>query len=158
MKRKLFAIAALALTARAEDVNQTLAWDANPEPDIARYVVKWGTLPGIYTQTKSTVGKETSITLSLAISAPGAYYYAVVTAVNTSGLESQPSDPPLVFPAFKPGEGKVPSAPLNLRKPVNMQASLEMSKDLQAWEVKATADVPNNEPRVFFRVAIAPRK
>ena len=64
----------------------TAAWDANSEPDIAGYVLSYGTAPGIHDQTID-VGNITSRQLTLN---PG-WYYFVVQAYNTVGLVSPPS-------------------------------------------------------------------
>jgi Divergent InlB B-repeat domain/Fibronectin type III domain len=66
-----------------------LAWDANPEPDIARYKVYWGLQSG--TPTKSLeVGKVTTATV--ANLDEGTTYFFTVTAINAAGLESGPSN------------------------------------------------------------------
>lgn len=70
----------------------TLAWNANPESDIAGYRLYFGTESGTYS-TMVDVGKVTISPLTLP--APGTYF-AVVTAYNTFGLESLPS-PELAF-------------------------------------------------------------
>jgi hypothetical protein len=68
----------------------TLAWDANSEPDLAGYKLYAGTNgSGIHTLL-GDVGNITLVTVSnLTL---GATYYFVVTAYNTSGLESTPSN------------------------------------------------------------------
>lgn len=67
----------------------TLAWDANPEPDIAGYRVSYGTTSGIYTQ-QIDVGNTTNAAISDL--AGNETYFFVVTAYNTAGLESLPSN------------------------------------------------------------------
>ena len=71
-----------ASTVRAATV--TLAWDPNPEPNIAGYIVSYGTSPGSYS-TSVDVGKVTTWAVSLT---PGARYYFAAQAYNTSGLRS----------------------------------------------------------------------
>lgn len=146
MKTLLFL--ALALTLRAQDVNVTLAWNANPEPDIAKYVLKIGTAAGAYPYVTDVSGITKTVALP-----KDTLHFAIVCAVNTSGLESPPSAV-LVFQVFAPGQGKVPSQPVGLSKPAALQASLETSTDLIAWQVVATKDLPPL-PRVFVRAAIA---
>ncbi|MEW6682011.1 MAG: fibronectin type III domain-containing protein [Nitrospirota bacterium] len=58
-----------------------LSWDANTEPDLARYNVHYGTSSGSYT-TVIPVGLVTSYTVTGL--GPGTYYFAV-TAENTAG-------------------------------------------------------------------------
>ena len=62
----------------------TVAWNPNPEPDIAGYVVEYGASPGVYTA-EVDVGNQTSYTLSGLI--PGATYYIVVRAYTQAGLQ-----------------------------------------------------------------------
>jgi hypothetical protein len=69
-----------------EGVN--LAWDHNPEPDIAGYHVLFGVASGDYTQSIDA-GPATTATISDL--SPGTTYFFAVTAYNTSGVESLPS-------------------------------------------------------------------
>ncbi len=59
-----------------------LAWNPNPEPDIAGYVLVWGTAPGVYTGS-ATVAPDVSITQLTGL-ADGTYYFAV-RAFNVAG-------------------------------------------------------------------------
>ncbi len=65
-------------------INLTLAWDANTETDLAGYKVYFGTASRTY-GAPTTIG--TTNTITLYGFATGTYYFAV-TAFNTSGLES----------------------------------------------------------------------
>lgn len=67
----------------------TLAWDANTETDLAGYRVHLGQASGQPTSTFEA-GRDTTITLDTLT--PGETYYVVVTAYNTSGMESLPSE------------------------------------------------------------------
>ena len=67
----------------------TLAWDPNPEPDIAGYVLHYGTNSGLYDNAVAVGNVTTSTVPGLK---DGTTYYFSVTALNTSGLESPPSD------------------------------------------------------------------
>ena len=67
----------------------TLAWNANTETNIAGYRLLYGTSSGNYTTTVD-VGNTTTATPSNLTN--GQAYYAVVTAYNTSGLQSLPSN------------------------------------------------------------------
>ena len=62
----------------------TATWDRNPEPDIASYILSYGTQSGSYT-TSVDVGNVTSWQLNLS---GGFRYYFVIQAKNTSGLIS----------------------------------------------------------------------
>jgi hypothetical protein len=67
----------------------TLAWDPSPEPNLAGYRLKYGTSSGSYTQTLE-IGNTTTATVPN-LSEGGTYFF-VVTAVNSSSLESIPSN------------------------------------------------------------------
>ena len=73
---------------RAEAASVTLAWDANSESDLARYLVGYRTSPS-GTETVVSVGLVTQWTLTTA--AAGSTYYFRVYAENTAGLRSAPS-------------------------------------------------------------------
>jgi len=79
----------------------TASWTANPESDIAGYVLSYGTASGVYT-TVFSVGNVLSF--SFTITQPGTYFF-VLQAVNTSGLTSPRSAE--VTQTFK-----VPNAPV----------------------------------------------
>jgi Fibronectin type III domain len=75
-------------------VSVTLAWNANaptsdPKTNASGYRVRWGTTSGTYTQIKDA-GKKTTATVSTLIS--GTRYYFVVTAYNSAGVDSLPSN------------------------------------------------------------------
>ena len=74
----------------------TLSWDQNPEPDIAGYRLHYGTATGAYTETLD-VGNVTTVTVSDLLDT--ASYFFVVTAFNTAGLESLPSNEATFTPA-----------------------------------------------------------
>jgi hypothetical protein len=67
----------------------TLAWDANPELDVAGYRLQYGTPPGNYSVIRD-VGKVTSYQVPSLLA--GQTYRFRVTCYNTSGLESDPSN------------------------------------------------------------------
>ena len=67
----------------------TLAWNPNPEPNLAGYNLYYGTTPGSYAH-RVPLGSITTHTVSNL--APGMSYYFVVTAINVTGLESDPSN------------------------------------------------------------------
>jgi hypothetical protein len=69
-------------------ISVNLAWDPNPEPDIAGYRLYYGSQSGVYSHSVDT-GPSTEVTL--ASLAKGITYYIVVTAYNTAGYESLPS-------------------------------------------------------------------
>src|SRR5438309_6171194 len=66
----------------------TATWNPNPEPDIAGYILSYGTQAGAH-PTSIDVGNLT--TWQVTGVTPGQIYYFVVQAYNTSGLISVPS-------------------------------------------------------------------
>ncbi len=77
---------ALSIESFAADIQ--LAWDPNPETNLAGYKVYYGLAPGNYS-VAINLGNQTTYTVTgLAV---GTYYF-VVTAYNTSGLESDASN------------------------------------------------------------------
>jgi len=79
-------IAPQGLNVRDTGIGTTLdvSWLANPESDLQRYVVAYGTSPGSHPQTIN-VGLSTQVFLSgLTLGTP---YYVIVYAVNTSGIQ-----------------------------------------------------------------------
>ena len=64
-------------------VSVTVAWNANSEPDVTRYIVEWGTRPGSPTTTRD-VGNVTQYTIS-GLTVDQRYYFAV-RACNADGL------------------------------------------------------------------------
>jgi len=65
-----------------------VSWSANPETDLRKYLVAYGTVPGSHPVVKDA-GLATSYTL--AGLSPGVPYYIVVSAVNTSAVQGPPS-------------------------------------------------------------------
>jgi hypothetical protein len=67
----------------------TLTWDSNSIPNLAGYRLYSGTTPGVFTQ-RIEVGNSTTISVSNLTE--GQTYFFAVTAYNTSGTESSPSN------------------------------------------------------------------
>ena len=91
-------------TAIAADV--TLAWDPSLSAGITGYRLYLGTTSGVYIQT-SDVGIMTSTMVSNLII--GKTYYFVVTAYESSGLESPPSNEVSFTPTASPTPGPSPT-------------------------------------------------
>jgi hypothetical protein len=86
--RKVLAVSALvfvAFASAAEAAALRLAWDANPETNIAGYRILYGTTANAYTTTVD-VGNRTNYTISGL--SDGRRYYIALQAYNTSGLSS----------------------------------------------------------------------
>jgi hypothetical protein len=77
-----------ATAAPAYGANVLVSWDANTEPDLAGYKVKYGQSPGVH-DTVVDVGNVTSTPINGLTD--GATYYFIVTAYDNSTNESAPS-------------------------------------------------------------------
>jgi hypothetical protein len=81
-----------------------VSWSANPEPDIKRYTVRFGTTSGVYTGTL-TVNVPLTTAALIGLSS-GVRYYVTVTATNTSGVEGpgapELSEVPHLFQGISP--------------------------------------------------------
>lgn len=64
----------------------TLTWEANSEPDLSHYIVYWGLEPGVYNYNSGNIGLVTEYTIT-GLDDDKIYFFAV-TAVDSSGLES----------------------------------------------------------------------
>ena len=150
----------------------TVAWDANPEPDISHYELSWGTTSGVYPYSDTTTETRLKIpNLQDAIT-----YYAVVRAYNTSGLLS-PNSQELWFtfdeakkniPKGKRhsvtlhiAEGGVEFLPPNFEMPSNSKRTVMVSENLIDWVELAKIQfltlqaifVPDvKSPRRFYKV------
>jgi hypothetical protein len=62
-----------------------MGWNANPEPDIAGYVLAWGTSTGVY---GSSVTVAPDVTTQEVTGLADGTYYFVVRAFNSAGLHS----------------------------------------------------------------------
>ena len=79
----------LCLGRTAQAATLTASWSANPEADIAGYLLSYGTESGLYPNTVD-VGNQTSYQVNGL--ADSTTYFFVVQAYNTSGEMSVPSD------------------------------------------------------------------
>jgi hypothetical protein len=86
----------------------TLAWDANPEPNVAGYLVHYGTASGVYT---ATVDARNATTATIPDPPAGVTYFAVVTAYDKFSIQSPPSNEVL----FSTSNGDAESDPANWR-------------------------------------------
>lgn len=89
-------------------ISITLGWDANTEPDIDHYKLKWGFIQGQQDHIIN-VGKAITHTITESWTV-GMTIYFVCTAVNAAGLESDPSNE--VFYTIAPWN---PNAPGHLK-------------------------------------------
>jgi len=137
--RALLVVAILAASASAaQAVTVTASWDPNPEPDIASYVLSWGTQTGQYPNSQN-VGNVTTWQLNLA---PGRYFF-IVQAVNTSNLTSVPSTEVV----FDVGGNTAPV----LTQPANQTSAENTSPSLQL-----VASDPQGNPLTFSATGLPP--
>jgi len=68
----------------------TAAWPPNSEPDLGGYRLYFGQGSNVWTHVK-TVAASAEPKATVLLSQPGPWYF-VVTATNTAGLESEPSN------------------------------------------------------------------
>ena len=117
-----------------------LAWNANPENDIAGYILLYGTEAGLPTKTIET-GNVTRLTVDGV--EPGKTYYFSLIARNTSGQTSLPSDE--IFYTVP-----LPPPPLPA-KPTGLRITLQSSADNRAWDDRLVLYAQKEEGE-FFRV------
>jgi hypothetical protein len=99
-RRLLLAIVFLCMTARlAESAVVTLAWNPNPEGNIAGYTLSYGTTSG---QLTTTIDVGNTTTYVFAIPDPTKVYYLALRAYNTSGLFSPFSNEVATTPIVPP--------------------------------------------------------
>jgi hypothetical protein len=73
------------LVSSAQAGQLRLAWNPNLEPDVAGYLISYGTRPGVYDQSVD-IGLRTDFTLDGL--ADGQRYYVAVRAYTAAGLRS----------------------------------------------------------------------
>ena len=126
-----FLLGALPLGLFAESVK--LAWNPNPEPDIAGYRLEYGTTDF----SKSlAVGKVTTATVDDL--APGTTYQFRLVAINEDGAES------------------APCAPITHTVPIagtKVTLTVQRSYDLKAWAEVQVIELPKQD-KEFFRIKI----
>ena len=88
----------------------TVSWDANPEVDIAGYNVYYKAVSATAFTTVNVAGKATVSTVISVL--PSTAYEMYITAYNTSGLESDPSNKIRYTMYIVNGNGK--STPITL--------------------------------------------
>jgi predicted phage tail protein len=80
----------------------TLAWNPNPEPDIKFYKIYISlSANGPFSWNSSAIHPTTTFTKTELFA--GVTYYFKLSAVNTAGLESNPTDPVSATPTAPPG-------------------------------------------------------
>jgi hypothetical protein len=161
----------------------SLAWNPNPEPDVAGYKVHFGTQSGVYSNVMDVRG-STSIALPQMLM--GSTYYLAVSAYNTAGQEGPrssefsvtaavPSSPALGTSFTMGGAAGSGQGKLQWKYPKTAASTADgftvyASEDLRTWTETAQVDPDNasgsdsqwlyfdypyqaTKPRMFFRVA-----
>ena len=131
---------ACAVAATAGSV--TLGWDANPETNIQRYELQYGTVSG---NRPNTVDAGTNLSAAVSGLNPGTTYYFAVVARNTLGQVSSPSTE-LAF--------TVPGTPNTA--PVASPVSLDLEEDSQAPITLSASDAEGDE--LTYSIAASPSK
>jgi len=92
-RNALFRVGIILLTAMACVVNVratvSLAWDGNPEPDIAGYRIYYGTISRVYS---AVIDVGSSTTATFTNLNKDTVYFIAVTAYNSAGIESPYSE------------------------------------------------------------------
>jgi hypothetical protein len=92
------------ITATAGNQEITVEWDVPPEPDVAGYLVYWGTESSSYLWNETVPGRfSTSYKISGLTN--GTRYYIAVSAFDSSGNESTKSIEVSAVPSAPPGGG-----------------------------------------------------
>jgi hypothetical protein len=127
----------------------SLAWNGNPESDVATYTLHCGQVRGAYTRTATAVSPQTTATVTGL--APGSWYFAV-SATSASGLVGPRSAEVSALLVAPPTP---PVAPTGLRV-----LTIETSQNLTDWTVDGHYVVKANPdgsypPKQFFRTLAA---
>ncbi len=85
----------------------TVTWDANQEPDLAGYKLYASTNPGVYAAPIATLPKDVTAQQVTGLQLNTTYYFRV-TAFDTSGNESHPSNEVSAVVGTSPGTVTVP--------------------------------------------------
>lgn len=94
----------------------TLAWNASSSPNITAYTLRYGTTSGNY---PSVLNAGAALTATIPNLIGGTRYYIVVTARNSSGLESNPSNEISYTPPGNPLPNVLPTLDLIGNRTIN---------------------------------------
>lgn len=106
--KTLLALALILISTLVNAAEIKIGWRPNSEPDIDHYILHWGDAPGNYTNhvnvppdTVQDIEGAPMVVAPLDVD-PALVTYIAVTAVNTYGLESLPSDELVYGPPARP--------------------------------------------------------
>lgn len=145
----LLSLLMIASQAFAEDINITIAWDPNQEPDLMEYRLKIRVF-GEQFGAPIVIKGATQKTIALP---KGVMHGAVLEAVNTSNVPSPPTDE-LVFQVLPLGEIVPPATPTGLKRTAALRVTIESSKNLKIWSdvMVKTVSISSHE---FFRLRLS---
>lgn len=137
-----------------------VAWDPNPESNIAGYKLHYG-VDGLGLTNVIDVGLST--TGSVSVIEPATTYYFYVTAYNDYDLESDPStvlyytspaEAPVEGPAEVPitltiEENLLALAPVQLRLPASLEGGMEESLEINWQQLKGPHFVAIQDPNLI---------
>lgn len=74
----------------ANEQSVVISWNANTEPDLASYFVRWGKVSGVWTSFVQVGTSETSITLNANnFSSDGVWYFTIQAQDTSSNLSAE---------------------------------------------------------------------
>lgn len=114
----------------------TLAWDRNPEPDVNCYIIYYGTNSRAYPYS-TNVGNVTCATVHGLD--PCTTYFFALTAMNTSGLESDFS--------IEVTNGFLLCVRLEVSHSTNVNGP---------WTILYSTSIPRSKPGGFFKTVMTP--
>ncbi len=136
------------------DQSVSLAWDASPTIDVVGYAVHYGGASRAYTNSLDVGDTTTSTVRGLE---DGAIYYFAVTAYDSIGLHSEPSNEiryqvPIPVPNPDAGVQLIMGSQAGVAAQIRFQASpnanyeLQATEDLQSWStIWNSAPVPTDQ-------------
>ena len=116
-----------------------VAWDANTEPDLAGYVVHYGSASRTYTNAVN-VGNVTTVTLTNLVQ--GGVYYVAVTAYSTTGLSSDFSNEILCEIPASADVQSMAGVPVNPEITWPTPGNVVYGTALSGTQLNAAANVP----------------
>lgn len=116
-----------------------VSWQANPEPDIAAYVLSWSKTGAGESDAIRVEGTEATV----AGLEDGAEYVFRVFAFNTAGMSSDPSDPVTYTVSGVIADPQVPK---------RLTLTLQVTNDMVRWVDLSTVVIDNPPPKILARV------
>lgn len=151
-------LAAITAQAQLETRSVRVQWELSPGPGVTRYKVYWSTEPGIQVThipaTLMQVDHPTRLATITGLSV-GTTYYIAVTALNSAGGESSPSNEISYVVPAGPEPPPAPAAPGDLRI-ITVSLALQASNDLNEWNTFYVLQRNSAASSEFYRLLIEP--